>query len=133
MYIYRVVGHGIPRFFYKQFEDRERAKEGIHGRQGEFRFHDLVMFFAAAAASGVIGNLAYDAVRKAIQRVRKPGLEIASKGIHFGVVVSRKTYNRVRHEKNPGIRALRSSTPKFEEKLESEYRLMVSLSKKRKG
>jgi hypothetical protein len=132
LYVYRVVGRGIPHVFYKEFEDRERAKEEVHGGEVEFRFHDLIMFFAAAAASGVIGNLTYDAIRKAIEGIRKPQREVASKGIRFESVVSRKTYNRLRRERNPRTRAHRSSSLELEEKVDTEYRLMVSLNQSRR-
>ena len=29
IYIYRVVGRGVARVFYKEIEDREKAKEGM--------------------------------------------------------------------------------------------------------
>jgi hypothetical protein len=121
-YIYRVVGRGIPRTFYKEYEDRRKA-----GRQIAFRFHDIVMFFAAAAASGVIGNFAYAAIVRAINAVRKPNMEAMGKGDRFEQVVSRATYNRVRREEQPGKRALQNPTSVLEEKLEVEYRLMVNL------
>jgi len=66
-YIYRVVRRGLPRVFYKEYEHSREA-----GRQVKFRFADLVMYFAQAAAQGVIGNLAYYAIAKAIKALRKP-------------------------------------------------------------
>lgn len=122
MYIYDVVGRGLPHVFYKEFEDSKKA-----GRDVAFRFHNLVMFFAIAAASGVIGNFTYAAIIRAIKAVRKPKLEVGGKGIRFDAVVSRKTYNRVRGESHSGKRARQASGSELEEKLETEYRLMVSL------
>jgi hypothetical protein len=90
------------------------------------------MFFARAAAEGVIGGFAYAAIVQAIKAIRKPTQEIGNKGIRFDAVVSRKTYNRVRREKNSGKRARQRPTPELEEKLEREYRLMVSLKRSSK-
>jgi hypothetical protein len=121
-YIYHVVGRGLPHVFYKEFEDRKKA-----GREVAFRFHDIVMFFAAAAASGVIGNFTYAAILRAIKAIRKPKQEIGGADIRFDAVVSRKTYNRVRREKHSGKRGRQVSTFELEEKLQTEYRLMVHI------
>ena len=130
IYIYRIVGRGLARTFYKEFEDREKAKEE---GEAEFRFVDVVMFFAKAAANGVLGNMTYDAIRKVIKSIRKPRLEFGSSGVRFEAVVSRRFYNRIRREKNSGQRADRSSSAKVINQLETEYRLMVSLKKSKKG
>lgn len=123
-YIYHVVGRGLPHVFYKEFADRQKA-----GREVAFRFHDVVMFFAAAAASGVIGNFTYAAILRAIKAIRKAKQEIGGEDIKFDAVVSRKTYNRVRREKHPGKRGRQATTSELEEKVETEYRLMVHLKK----
>jgi hypothetical protein len=112
-YIYHVVGRGLPHVFYKEFEDRKKA-----GQEVAFRFHDIVMFFAAAAAAGVIGNFTYAAILRAIKAIRKPQQEIGGKDIRLDAVVSRKTYNRVRREKHSGKRGRQVSTFELEEKLE---------------
>lgn len=129
IYIYRVVGRGLARTFYKEFEEREKATEE---GEVEFRFVDVVMFFAKAAANGVLGNVTYDAIRKAIKSIRKPKLEFVSGGLRFEAVVSRKFYNRIRRQKNSGKRAGRSPSEKLTNQLETEYRLMVSLKKSNK-
>jgi len=121
-YIYRVVGRGLPRVFYKEYEDSLRA-----GRKVKFHLPNVVMFFARAAAEGVIGGFAYAAIVRAIKAVRKPKREVGGKGIRFEAVVSRKTYNRVRRKEFSGKRARQVSTSELGEKLETEYRLMVSL------
>ncbi len=121
-YIYQVVGRKPASIFYKEFEERQKA-----GRDVEFRFHDVVMFFAQAAASGVVGNFTYAAIRQAIRAIRKPKQEIGGKDIRFDTVVSHKTYNRVRREKHVGKRGRTISTSELEEKVETEYRLMVHL------
>jgi hypothetical protein len=91
------------------------------------------MFFAKAAANGVLGNMTYDAIRELIRSIRKPKLEFGSGGIRFEAVVSRKFYNRVRRKKNSGKRAGSSSTEGVTKQLETEYRLMVSLKKSKNG
>ena len=127
LYIYRAVGREPACVFYKEFEDRQRAHDEQPGVEVEYRFHDLVMYFAQAAAQGVIGNFAFAAILWAIRRVREPKQEIASRGIRFDAVISRKTYNRIRREKNPGKRPRKTPTQELEQKLAKEYRLMVSL------
>jgi hypothetical protein len=122
LYIYRVVRRGLPHVFYKDYEDRRKA-----GRQVAFRFHDIVMFFAAAAASGVIGNFTYAAILRAVRSVRKHKQEAMGDAGRFEEVVLRKTYNRIRREKHHGKRGRQVSTSELEEKLETEYRLMVNL------
>jgi hypothetical protein len=126
-YIYRVVGRGLPRIFYKEYEDRCKA-----GRTVSFRFHDLVMFFAKAAAEGVIGHFTYDAIRKAIKSIRTPKQEIGGSEIRFEAIVSCKTYIRLRHDRSPGKRGRGSPTPDLEQRLTKEYGLMVRLRRSKK-
>ena len=121
-YIYQAVGRKPASIFYREFEDRRKA-----GREVEFRFHDVVMFFAQAAAAGIIGNFSYAAILQAIKAIRKPKQEIGGKDIRFGTVVSRKTYNRVRRERHVKKRGRTVSTSELEERIETEYRLMVHL------
>jgi hypothetical protein len=139
LYIYRVVRRRLPRVFYKEFEDRENERRIEHqrvplqsGRDIEFWFVDIMMFFAQAAAQGVIGNFAYAAVLRAIKGVRKAKQELVSGGVRFEAVVSRKTYNRVRRKEHPVRRGRQTSAPELEEKLEKEYRLMVRLFDEKK-
>jgi hypothetical protein len=127
LYIYRVVRRGLPHTFYKEFEDRKRA-----AREVQFRFVDVVMFFAQAAAAGVIGNFTYAAIHSAIKRIRRPKQELVSGRLRFEAVVSRKTYNHVRRKKNPGRRGRETPTPELEEQLVKEYRLMVKLFDEKK-
>jgi hypothetical protein len=89
------------------------------------------MFFAAGAAQGIIGNLAYYAIAKAVKVVRKPKQETGGGSERFDNVILRRTYNRVRRENHPGTKARLSSTSEVEERLEIEYRLMVGLTDKR--
>ena len=121
-YIYRVVRHGLPRVFYKEYEDRLRA-----GRKVKFHLSNIVMFFAQAAAAGVVEGLTHAAIDRAIKAVRKPRQEVGGKGVRFGEVVLRRTYNRIRREKHYGKRGRQVPTRDVEEKLETEYRLMVNL------
>ncbi len=123
IYIHRAVGEGLARIFFTEFEQRE--KEAAGGNV-EFRFVDAVYFFTVAAASGVLGNLAYDALKAIVRTVRRPKQEIGS--LKFEVVISRRTYNRLRRARHAGTKALRKSAA-VEKKLETEYKLMVTLER----
>lgn len=123
LYLYDVVGRGLARTFYQEFERKQTASFGkdVHV---EFRFDDVVFFLAKAAAEGVAGNLAYDALRRLVAIVRKPKEEIGRST--FSAVIKRKTYERLlerrrRVGKNP------SSTVAVRQKLEKQYELMVSV------
>ncbi len=104
MYAYRAVRRGPARIFYKEYEDSLRAKIGKE--RAAFRVHDVVLFFAKAAADGIIGNLAYAALSAIINRIRRPRKEIGGKQARFEAVVSRRTYNRIRRENHPERRHL---------------------------
>lgn len=121
-YIYEAVSKGVARVFYQEFEQRMKVAEG---GDVEFRFHDVVFFLVMAAASGVVGNLAYDALKRAISAVRKPKLE--GGGVRLSSVVSRETYNRERRKKHPGTKASGIS-PKIKRELEKQYELVVSVT-----
>jgi hypothetical protein len=123
LYIYDVVGRGLPHLFYAEYEDRQ-----LQGREVAFRFVDVVMFIAAAAASGVIGNFTYAAIANAFKNIRTPSKEIGSQRVRFEAVVSRKTYNRVRRGQHPAKNAHRVRTPELEQELETQYRMMVRLT-----
>ncbi len=122
VYIHRAVGRGLARTFFREFEEKEKAAEGGNV---EFRFVDAIYFFAVAAANGVVGNLAYDALARIVRRVRRSEQEVGG-GVRFEVVISRKTYNRLRHQKHSGAKASRNCS-EVERKLETEYKLMVTL------
>lgn len=108
--------------FFRDFEQRRKDAEGW---DVAFRFVDEIYFFAVAAASGVLGNLAYDALCGVVRAVRKPKKEIGG-GVKFEAVISRTLYNRVRRQNHPNARA-RNTSPTIEKKLETEYKLMVRL------
>ena len=122
-YIYDIVGRELPHLFYAEFEDRQ-----VQGREVAFRFVDVVMFIAAAAASGVIGNFTYAAIANAFKNIRTPSKEIGGQGVRFEAVVSRKTYNRVRRSQHPAKNAHRVPTPELEQELETQYQMMVRLT-----
>lgn len=130
MYLYESVRHGPARIFHNIYERRERRKLGGHVA---FHFADIVFFCAAAAASGVIGNLTYDALKKLIARIRNPKRELIPGGA-FEHIVQRRTYNEVRTEHNGRQRA-RRVTKQVEEAISLKYELMVTTKprpKKRK-
>jgi hypothetical protein len=126
IYRYRVVGRGPARVFYKEYEDSLRARLGE--KEVAFRLHDLIFFFAKAAAEGVVGNLAFSVLAKAINALRKPKQELGGNELRFEAEVSRRTYNHVRREHHPDAKPSRALSSKLEEKLETQYRLMVKLT-----
>jgi len=122
IYIHKAVGKGLARVFFREFEEREKAGAG---GDVEFRFNDIVYFFAVAAASGVIGNLAYDALKHALAVVRKPRLEHGAAS--FSSVVRRRTYERLREKKYPKDKPVNDSAEVMSE-LEREYDLIVAIT-----
>jgi len=127
MYSYRVVRRGPACVFYREYEDAQRARIGRKG--AAFQLPGLVLFFAKAAGMGILQNLAYAAFVRVINRIRRPKKELDGKGLRLEAVASRRIYNRVRRENHPGTKASRTPAPKLEEKLETQYRLMVKLTR----
>jgi hypothetical protein len=111
IYIYRAVSRGPARVFYQEFEDRARKSEGTE--HVEFRFVDVVMYFAHIAGEGILGHLAYDAVRRAVNAIRKPKKELGSSSVSFEAVISKKTYRKLQKERHPDKRAARRTSPVF--------------------
>lgn len=126
-YKYRAVRRGPARLFYRAHEDSLRAKLGH--RKVAFCLHDVVFFFAKAAAEGVIGNLAFAAILKLVKVVRKPKQELVPSDTQFEAVVSRRNYNRLRQERHPEGGPLRTVPTILTRKVEVQYRLMVKLKR----
>jgi hypothetical protein len=139
LYRYRAVERGLAHTFYMEYENSLRAKaatEGVvgsvkRGKNVAFCLADVVNFFAKAAAEGVVGNIAFLVLVKAIGALRKPKQEIMGRGLRFEAVVSRRTYNRRRRAHHPEKKASRALAPKLQEKLETQYRLIVKLTRTR--
>lgn len=127
IYRYRMVQRGPARVFCKEYEDSLRRNLGK--KTVAFLLPDVVLFFAKAAAEGIIGNLAFFGLVKGINALRKRKQEIGGNGVLFEAVVSRRTYNRIRREPHPGSRARRALPSKLEEKLAIQYRLMIKLTR----
>jgi hypothetical protein len=121
IYIHKAIGKGLPAVFFGEFEEREKRAAGGNV---EFRFHDVIYFLAVAAANGVIGNIAYDALKKLISIVRKPRSEGA--GVAFSSVVRRTTYDKLRRKKHPNKRASNQTTS-IQNNVEVEYERIVKL------
>lgn len=129
LYIHRVVGRAPASAFFREFERKRQALEKQRtGRDVAFRFADVVYFIAQAAAMGIIGNIAYDALaRMTRQLINSKPQPILGRRIKFEVVVSRTTYNCLRKQKHSGRRARDASLP-FTHKLKKAYSLMVTLT-----
>ena len=127
LYNYRAISRGPAHVFYKEYEDSLRA--GIGKEHVAFRLHDVVLFLAKAAAEGIVGNCAYSVLVRAINAIRRPKRELGGSRTRFETVVSRRTYNRVRREHRPSTKASRTLRSNLEEKLETQYRLMVTLTR----
>ena len=128
LYRYRAVERGLAHVFYMEYEDSLRAKRGKHVR---FSVPDVVNFFAKAAAQGVVGNLAFFILARAITALRKPKQEVMGQGFRFETVVSRRTYSRLRRERHPKKKASHAISANLQEKLETQYRLIVKLTRTR--
>jgi hypothetical protein len=126
MYAYRAVGRGPARVFYREYEDSLRAKLG---KKAHFRVHDLVLYIASVAGAGIIQNLAYDALKALVRKIRRPKQELGGSGFRFEAVVSRRKYNRVRRERHPDRASRKGVTEEVEQGLETQYRLIVKLTR----
>ena len=88
------------------------------------------MFFASAAGTGIIGNIAFTALVKIINAVRTPKREFFLKTLSFEAFISRHTYSEIRRKYNEGsLQGRRTVTAKVGEKIEMNYRLIVKLKK----
>jgi hypothetical protein len=67
----------------------------------------------------IIGNLAYAALLRIVNRIRRPRKEIGGQE----TVVSRRKYNRIRREKPPGVRASLWSDGKAHTQVSKEQEL----------
>lgn len=123
LYIHRAVGRPLPRIFFREYEQRMEAS---HGGNVAFRFLDVVYFCACAAASGVVGNLTYAALVRAVRAVRRPQRELGNGDAQLEIVVSRLTYNRVLAQRHPGKKAASEASSKVEKELETQYELIVT-------
>lgn len=127
MYAYRAVGRRPARIFYKEYEDSLRAKTG---RDTRFRVSDLVLFLAGVAGTGIIQNLAYDVLKILVKKIRRPKREFPTGEVRFEAVISRRTYNRVRRENHPGKASRKEVSEEVEQELDTQYRLIVKLTRK---
>jgi hypothetical protein len=125
LYLYRAVSRGPARLFVKDIEDLKRQGS----TEAQFRLHDIVLYFARIAGEGILGNLAYAVVSRVAQAVRRPKKEISGKNLLFETTISKKTYKRIREQKHPRTRPALKATPVFEEKAETQYKLMVTLKR----
>lgn len=140
IYKYRIVRRGLPRMIYKEYEAKAQRRRvymprgaGRHARSPHFalKVSDAVLFLAAAAATGILQNFSYDVLKWLVKKIRRPKEEIDGGGTRLETVISRETYDRVRRERNVGVRAQRTTSLVVERRLERKYRLMVTLVDKR--
>ena len=125
LYKYRTISRGPARVFNIEFENTLRASSGT--KNVAFHLHDAALYFAKAAGEGVIGNLAYAALVKAISSIRRPRREFPRAELRFEAVISRRSYTRQREKHHPETAPIRKVSPALNQKLETEYRLMVRL------
>jgi hypothetical protein len=121
-YVMNAVSRGPAKVIIAEYRERRRA-----GRNVAFSFHDLVFYFARAAAEGIIGNVAYEVVKRIATKVRIPIRELVRGDVEFLSVVPKETYKRLREKKHPGTRAALKAPKSIEEKIENQYKLIIPL------
>jgi hypothetical protein len=127
-YSYRAVARGPAKKCYDQYESSARKAHFAPGVKVAFSFPDIVMFFASAAGTGIIGNIAYAALVKTIKAVRKPKKELFPRTLSFEAFISRNTYSEIRREYNErSSQGRRTVSAKVINKIETNYRLIVKL------
>jgi hypothetical protein len=126
LYSYRAISRGPAKFFNEEYEDVLRRK--LNKKRIAFHLPQAVLFFfCKAAAEGVVGNLAYAALCKLVNRIRTPMKEFFGSGVQFETVISRTTYNRLKRARHPVPQPSKPITASIESKVETQYRLMVVL------
>jgi hypothetical protein len=127
LYLYRAVRRAPARIFNDTYENSLGKKRKT--KTVAFHLPHVAIFFARAAAEGVIGNLAYAALCKLIERIRHSKSELFPTKLRFETVVSRVTYNSVRRDRHPDSNPSKAITERIESKIETQYRLIVLLKR----
>ena len=88
----------------------------------QFLLDDIIYFILIAAASGIVGNFAYDAIKKLVHRIGNKTEKLDEK---FKATINSEKYEellkRCNHEGNPNIEI----DIEFEIKIEKKYRLLI--------
>jgi hypothetical protein len=129
LYVYRAVSRGPAAKFLLEIEAAKRKEMGVRADEVAFRLHDVLLYFAKVAGEGVIGHLAWHTLCRIVKAIRKPTKEFPRNDLKFEIAISKKTYDRIRKEHHPGTRPTLKASPAFEEKAETQYRLMVTLKR----
>lgn len=120
--LYRVIaveGNDVGRALYSDYKNRVDPSKTI-----AFSFTDIVYFSLAAAASGVIGNFAYDVIKSAIKNVSQKhrNHELVES---FEMVVRETRYEQLRIEQHSDGSSKIEATAKLETEVERRYCLIV--------
>lgn len=88
---------------------------------GERRFNigDLAVFCLMAAASGVVGNVAYDALKAIVRSINENATQC------FGTMVTPENYDELRTELHPGEGAQFEVTEEITVSIRRRYRIFV--------
>ena len=97
--------------FYEDLTDRLRG-----GRKIKYKLSDPAMWVLLVAASGVIGNLAYDAIKEIVNRIRNP-----EDTPSLEETVTIEFYERNRQELHGSETPLASVDTEFESTLKVRY------------
>lgn len=104
---------------YKDFKNRVDPREEV-----QFSFDAIIYFVIAAAASGIVGNFTYDALKEVIRRIGKKKND--SKMVNcYESTISVTKYESLRvnqhHDSPPSLEI----TPDIEVELEIKYSLII--------
>lgn len=119
-YLYEValLQNPIRGTLYREFKNEIDPRETV-----KFRFADVVYFVIASATSGIIGNLAYAAVKSLVKRIAGANQEKVIK--QFEQVISEVRYEQLRiesHGQEPPLVEVHEDTVS---EIRTKYRILL--------
>ncbi|MBA4032702.1 MAG: hypothetical protein C0478_17685 [Planctomyces sp.] len=95
-----------------------------NGNNAAYSFSDVVYFVLIAASSGIIGNFAYDAVKKSIKKLAMNNDPAEIEAIYEKVVRETK-YEELRVQYHPDGSCIIESTSQLQMEIQTRYRLVT--------
>lgn len=124
LYEAAILQHPIRGVLYREFKNEIDPQEGVH-----FQFENLVYFVIAAAASGIVGNLAYDAVKAILRRLTWRNQDELTERLER--VISEVRYERLRSQKHSVLPPSSEPNEVIVREIRTKYRLLVERKKKK--
>ena len=121
-----ITEHEAGKELYFDFKNRVDPRKEVN-----FSFDDTVYFVICAALSGVVGNFAYDVIKKIIHHIRVKPKQKDPEEV-FTKVIKLEKYEEIRVSIHKGNPSRTSAEEYLIKKIERRYRLIVGQYEKRK-